>query len=279
MRKVLLTNDDSHRSPLLRLTIECLEQWFELVIVVPKEEQSWKGKSISRFEPLHIEEVDLFGRKAFTVSGTPADCVNIGVYELCGERPDLVISGLNTGLNTGTSFLLSSGTIGAALEANIAGIPGLALSQAFDSKTYHHFVTHSSLTQEMQEAIDSSSLKSFEQCLTFFLRHQELLRADIVWNVNFPHQRKEFCRMMLCSVGHSFYSRIFRKSGRHYEHHLAVDEIRRDKDGNYDLPLLRSGDITCSPIDIRELGQVDPSRYGDEIQIFSDDQAAGVGDF
>ncbi|MBN1141928.1 MAG: 5'/3'-nucleotidase SurE, partial [Deltaproteobacteria bacterium] len=100
--EILLTNDDSHRSPLFQFIIEHLDALGRLTIVVPKEEQSWTGKSITRFKHLYVDEIALFGRGAFCLDGTPADCINWGIYHLYeGRRPDLVVSGINIGLNTG----------------------------------------------------------------------------------------------------------------------------------------------------------------------------------
>ncbi len=133
--KILITNDDSHRSPLLQFAISYFSRFGDVSIVVPLHEQSWTGKCVTRFDPVHAQEVELFGRKAFTVSGRPADCVNVGVYNLLDQRPDLVVSGINAGFNMGIGFVLSSGTVGACLEANIADIPAIALSQSFDVAT------------------------------------------------------------------------------------------------------------------------------------------------
>jgi len=70
------------------------------------------------------------------LDGTPADCADIGIYHLFESRPDLLISGINTGGNEGLGFLLSSGTVGACLEANIAGLPAVALSQGLPEIFY-----------------------------------------------------------------------------------------------------------------------------------------------
>ena len=80
--RILLTNDDSHDSPLFLYTIAALRELGELDIVVPAEEQSWKGKAMTRVGPVYAEHIDLHGTPAFAVTGTPADCVKIAVQEL-----------------------------------------------------------------------------------------------------------------------------------------------------------------------------------------------------
>ena len=89
---ILLTNDDSHTSPLFRFAIDILKPLGDVTIVVPQEEQSWTGKSMSRFKPLALSQMKLQDDIAHCVNGTPADCVNLGVHHLCQEPPDLVVS-------------------------------------------------------------------------------------------------------------------------------------------------------------------------------------------
>ena len=107
----------------------------EVSLVVPLHEQSWTGKSMTRFNPVIAQKAELFGRPATFVSGTPADCVNLAIHNLLDRKPDLVVSGINAGFNMGLGFILSSGTVGACLEANLAGVPAIAISQAFDTAT------------------------------------------------------------------------------------------------------------------------------------------------
>ena len=128
--KILLTNDDSHDSPLFHFAIDELQKLGDLTISVPATEQSWKGKAMTRFGNVYVEEISIHGTGAWSITGTPADCVNIAIYNLMETPPDVVVSGTNIGKNTGLSFMWSSGTVGACLEANIAGLPALALRRS-----------------------------------------------------------------------------------------------------------------------------------------------------
>jgi 5'/3'-nucleotidase SurE len=92
---------------------------------------------MSRFDDVEMRVTDREGHSVYTLSGTPADCAAVGCYHVDFEgsgdgdssaRPDLVVSGINLGANFGTAFFLSSGTVGAALEGAIAGVPAVALS-------------------------------------------------------------------------------------------------------------------------------------------------------
>ena len=128
-KTVLITNDDSIDSPFLELAIRSLKKFCNLVVAVPATEHSWKGKSMTRHGPIKVESIRIAGCEGWAISGTPADCVNLAIHNLMPKKPDLVISGINIGKNIGLGFSLASGTIGACLEGNIAGIPGIALSQ------------------------------------------------------------------------------------------------------------------------------------------------------
>lgn len=130
---VLLTNDDGIYAPGLRTLREVWEKEedCEVYVVAPAEERSASGHAITIFRPLMVEEVVFPGSlvKGWSVGGTPADAVKLGVGALLPRRPDLVISGVNRGPNLG-SDLFYSGTVSAAIEGTILGVPSLAVSLA-----------------------------------------------------------------------------------------------------------------------------------------------------
>lgn len=128
--KILLANDDGINSPGLRAMFFALkEHGHDVEAVAPSDQQSGVSRSITVFTPLRVAEIrdcEFYGRG---VSGRPADCVKLALGELLPWKPDLVVSGINNGPNTGVEIYYS-GTIGAASEACHAGIPVLALSHA-----------------------------------------------------------------------------------------------------------------------------------------------------
>ena len=142
---ILLTNDDGWDSPLLPFTADYLREMGDLTIALPQEEQSWTGKAMTRFGRLQVEERELCGITGYSISGRPADCMNLALHHLCPKLPDLIVSGINMGSNLGVSFIVSSGTVGACLEANIAGIPGIALSQCLQPETYKQWANEQHL--------------------------------------------------------------------------------------------------------------------------------------
>lgn len=125
--KILLTNDDGYRARGILALYQALAGAHEVVLAAPDRERSAIGHGITLNQPMRMEKVDLNGGgRGYAISGTPADCVKLGLFELCPD-PDLVISGINAGSNTGININYS-GTAGAAREAALNGIPALAVS-------------------------------------------------------------------------------------------------------------------------------------------------------
>src|SRR5512136_252145 len=125
--RILLTNDDGINSAGLWAAYDALSPLAEITIVAPATQQSAVGRSISIFEPIRANEITLNGVKAFSVGGKPTDSVIIGLYALALE-PDLVVSGINIGENLSFESIMTSGTVGAALEAANQGTPAIAFS-------------------------------------------------------------------------------------------------------------------------------------------------------
>jgi 5'-nucleotidase len=126
--RYLLTNDDGIYGRGLSALYEELSKDADCLIVAPEVEQSAVGHAITIFRPLMVRRAGRNGRfLGYAVAGTPADCVKIGVRELADGPVDLVVSGINTGANVGINVLYS-GTVSAATEGIILGIPSLAVS-------------------------------------------------------------------------------------------------------------------------------------------------------
>ncbi len=134
---ILLTNDDGIYAPGLAAMERELSTLGEVTVVAPATEQSGVGHSITYLSPLIVKEVfrgdDDGGERrwGWAVEGSPADCVKIGVQQFCPRPPDLVVSGINGGLNAGINVLYS-GTVAAAIEGAFFGITSVAVSLEFD---------------------------------------------------------------------------------------------------------------------------------------------------
>jgi len=124
---ILLTNDDGVSSIGLWAAYEALKPIADVTVVAPASQQSAVGRSISIFEPLRATQVVINGEKAWAVAGKPTDAVIIGMYSL-NLKPTMVVSGINIGENLSTESIMTSGTVGAALEASNQGTKGIAFS-------------------------------------------------------------------------------------------------------------------------------------------------------
>lgn len=122
--RILVTNDDGIHAEGITVLAEALQEIGQVVVVAPDREQSAIGRAITLHHPLRALRVR---ENAFAVTGTPTDCVNLGIHNLLDFRPDLVVSGINRGGNLAEDTTYS-GTVSGAMEATMMGIPAIALS-------------------------------------------------------------------------------------------------------------------------------------------------------
>ncbi len=131
--RILISNDDGVFAEGIRhLATTAANRGHQVTVVCPDQERSATGHGLTLQAPIRAERADeLFaqGVKAWGCSGTPADCVKLALFELMDQRPDLVLSGINHGPNLGTD-IFCSGTVAAALEGTLEGLPSLAVSMA-----------------------------------------------------------------------------------------------------------------------------------------------------
>ena len=148
---ILLTNDDGIYAPGLAALERQLRRLGEVYVIAPATEQSGVSHSITYLTPLIVKEV-FHGRQrwGWAVEGSPADCVKIGITEFCPRRPDLVVSGINGGLNAGINVLYS-GTVAAAIEGAFFEITSVAVSLEFDEQA--QFDKAARLAREVIEQI------------------------------------------------------------------------------------------------------------------------------
>ncbi len=123
--KILLSNDDGFQAPGIAALYEALSSIAEVEVVAPEHNNSAKSNALTLHSPLYVHRASNGFRY---VNGTPADCVHIALTGLLGYQPDLVVSGINNGANMGDDTIYS-GTVGAAMEGYLFGIPAIAFSQ------------------------------------------------------------------------------------------------------------------------------------------------------
>ncbi len=127
--RILVTNDDGITAPGLWALVKEVSPIAEVIVVAPDREQSAVGTSITLHQPLRVREAKplVTGIETYTVEGTPSDSVVMALKLLLKEKPDLIISGINSGSNMGTDVMIS-GTVAAALQGHFYGLPSIAVS-------------------------------------------------------------------------------------------------------------------------------------------------------
>ena len=252
-KTVLITNDDSIDSPFLELAIRSLKKFCNLIVAVPATEHSWKGKSMTRHGPIKVESIRIAGCEGWAISGTPADCVNLAIHNLMPKKPDLVISGINIGKNIGLGFSLASGTIGACLEGNIAGIPGIALSQELVPSDFLYWDKNRKFPKETEVFVERTIPINCEMIWQQYSNQDS--EHPITWNINFPYVAKNDITICRTTLSKTFYGQCFQEqTEQEYKFGLAKASI--DNSLNTDVAVLEEGNISATMIDINTLGQI-----------------------
>lgn len=149
--RILLTNDDGIYAPGIQALHHTLSAHHQVTVVAPDRERSAVGHAITLHQPLRASRVALNAHfQGFAVNGTPADCVKLGICEILEARPDLVVSGINPGANVGINVNYS-GTVAAAKEAALFGLPALAAS--VHSHTVRHFEDAARCVRDLAETV------------------------------------------------------------------------------------------------------------------------------
>ena len=179
--RILITNDDGHRAPGIVALYHALKDVADVEVVAPEQNNSAKSNALTLHSPLYVHEADNGFR---FVNGTPADCVHIALTGLLGYRPDLVVSGINNGANMGDDTIYS-GTVGAAMEGYLFGIPAIAFSQV--EKGWQHIDDAAQIARGMVQQMVTHSLVGEQAWLL---------------NVNIPNKPlAELKPMKVCRLG------------------------------------------------------------------------------
>ena len=163
--KILISNDDGYQAPGILALYEALHDVAEVEVVAPEHNNSAKSNALTLHSPLYVQRAANGFRY---VNGTPADCVHIALTGLLGYRPDLVVSGINNGANMGDDTIYS-GTVGAAMEGYLFGVPAIAFSQT--EKGWRH--------------LDAAAAKARELVLQL-IQAQAIGTKPWLLNVNIP---------------------------------------------------------------------------------------------
>jgi 5'-nucleotidase len=150
-KEILVVNDDGVHSPGLLALKKKMDELGKVSVAAPEKERSGMGKAVSTCL-IEVKETQLAdGGKAYAISGTPADACLLALFKILQHPPNLVVSGINLGPNLGIDDLLTSGTLGAALEAAIHGIPAIAVSYSLKRITDREGKVHANIRVESLE--------------------------------------------------------------------------------------------------------------------------------
>lgn len=252
-RRLLLTNDDGVDSPAVVPFADALSELGEVRVCVPDRERSWIGKAISRNREVSLQRVDLGGREVWTCSGYPADAAQLGIHVVWEELPDLVVSGINLGYNHGAAFLMSSGTVGAAIEGWISGRRAIAFSTGVWGDAYAAWRAGA----ESPEAREGWAALS-ETCVTILdeVERSGLFdHADVI-SVNLPFDATPDTPRAVTRIARVGYDRLFRATpAGTYRHDFGGMLEFDDLDGT-DVAVAREGAVSITPVRLPHAGDV-----------------------
>lgn len=233
---ILVTNDDGITAPGIRALIEVMKELGDVVVVAPDSPQSGMGHAITINNTIFCDPVKLkenTKHKEYSCSGTPADCVKMGTQEILSRKPDLCVSGINHGSNSSINVIYS-GTMSAAVEAGVEGIPAIGFS-----------------------LLDYSLDADFEPCKSYvksIAKHvlEKGMAKGIVLNVNIPKlSEKQIKGIKICRQANAQWVEDFDKrvspQGRDY-YWLTGEFVNEDKGEDTDEWALEHGYISIVPI-------------------------------
>lgn len=252
----LLTNDDGIDSFFFRVLVEEAQEYFEVFICAPDGERSWIGHAISRHQKLRpVQKDDAFSCPAYSLNGTPADCVNFAIGNLLPREPDLVISGINLGYNVTLPMILSSGTVGAALEGSLLGVRSFASSMSLPVESFEEIRENlGKVDGEIGESLRHAAHK------TAFYAKEWLHHSDReglqVHNLNFPSNFNGKDNPILSFAGSLKLGSLFQKVENEDYHQLFYNPAwleQNEPEIGSDLWVLEQGKPTVSRLNFADI--------------------------
>lgn len=232
---ILVTNDDGISAPGIRALIAVMQEIGTVVVVAPDSPQSAMGHAITINSTLHLNKIstDDAAVLEYSCSGTPVDCVKLGVNEILKQKPDLCVSGVNHGSNSSINVIYS-GTMSAAVEAGIEGIPAIGFSLC-----------------DYNWNADFESIKPFIKKIALEVLAKKLPEG-VVLNVNFPKlAEKDIKGIKICRQAKAMWAEKFDKRqtpfGKDY-YWLTGAFVNQDKGEDTDEWALHNGYISVVPV-------------------------------
>lgn len=242
----LVTNDDGIFSPGLEAIVNVAQHFGEVYVVCPDQERSAVSHSITLRKPLKVTKMNLFGSnvQAWTVSGTPADCVKLAFEVLIPKEIDLVISGMNIGSNIGHD-LYYSGTIGGAVEASLFGVSAIATSlDVYDA----------------QHANFTSAKKMLASVIKALMNRESM--SKVLLNINFPYiEEEQYKGVKVAALDFSVkrYSHVEVSDPNGQLFYWLKDQRAwlTSEYAEHDFALLKKGYVTVTPLEGHLIEKID----------------------
>lgn len=232
---ILVTNDDSIVAPGIRFLIQVMKEIGDVIVVAPDSPQSAMGHAITINNTLHIDKVNLDKdlEHEYSCSGTPVDCVKMAVHEILKKKPDLCVSGINHGSNSSINVIYS-GTMSAAVEAGIEGIPAIGFSHL-----EYGWETNFEPIKKYIKEITTSVL-------------QNGLPSGVVLNVNFPKETTNPIQgIKICRQAKAMWVEEFdkRKNPQGKEYYWLTGEfVNMDEGEDTDEWALKNNYVSVVPV-------------------------------
>lgn len=247
MPTMLLVNDDGIHAAGLMAIKKKLDQLGKVVVVAPKQEISGIGKAITSAVHVQIEKIRLSdGSEAYAINcGTPADAYLLAVHKILKHPPDIVVTGINLGPNLGIDDFLNSGTLGAALEAAIHGVPAVALSyckcEIDDQKAAKSNIT-------LQELELTASIG--QKIIAYVLKKGMPLDTDLI-SVNVP-ENAEDVKLKVTTLSYAGYGDLFTKEPKGYRiAHWRLADYESSHDDTDVHAVRDEGCVSITPVKVR----------------------------
>ncbi len=233
---ILVSNDDGFFSDGILALKERLKELGEVWMVAPDREQSASGHSLTLHRPLRVKRVEKRATE-FMVDGTPTDCVNIAINKILPRKPDIVVSGINRGANLGDDVTYS-GTVSAALEATLLGVPAIAMSAVPDAQTDE---------LKYEAAADFAKFLAAE-VLKFGLAPGTMLNVNVPSETVVGERRSVLCRM-----GKRLYSDVVEEKldprGKPY-YWIGGSKVGSHVEPGTDVEAAEQGRISVTPVQL-----------------------------
>ena len=229
---ILITNDDGITAPGIRNLVEAVRGLGKIVVVAPDKPQSGMGHAITIGQPLRMNKVEIFeGIEAWQTSGTPVDCVKLAVDKILHRKPDICLSGINHGANHSINVIYS-GTMSAAMEASIEGIPSIG----FSMMDYNYEADLSSAKQIVAKIVQGVMKKKIDK--------------HLLLNVNIPAGDKikgiKICKQAYAKYEEEFSERLDPHMKKYYW--LTGEFKNFDKSKDTDVWALENNYVSVVPV-------------------------------